>query len=53
MTRATTADGTQLCVKDWGEGYPVVMVNGWPVSSDSLDDLATGHCGSGHARHQL
>jgi non-heme chloroperoxidase len=42
MSRITTADGTQLFVKDWGEGRPVVMVHGWPLTCDSFDDLAMG-----------
>ncbi len=42
MNRVTTSDGTQLFVKDWGTGRPVVMVHGWPLTSDSLDDLAMG-----------
>jgi len=40
MSRITTQDGTQLYVKDWGEGHPVIMVHGWPLSADSFDDLS-------------
>ena len=40
MSRITTQDGTQLYVKDWGEGRPVIMVHGWPLSADSFDDLS-------------
>lgn len=40
MTQVTTSDGTTLYVKDWGTGRPVVMVPGWPLSSDTFDDLA-------------
>jgi non-heme chloroperoxidase len=35
-----TRDGTELFVKDWGSGRPVVLLHGWPLSSDTFDDLA-------------
>jgi non-heme chloroperoxidase len=40
MHHVTTRDGTRLYVKDWGEGRPVVMMHGWPLSADTFDDLA-------------
>lgn len=40
MSRIVTQDGTSLYVKDWGQGRPVVMVHGWPLSADSFDDLS-------------
>lgn len=40
MPRITTADQTELHVKDWGEGPPVVLVHGWPLNADTWDDLA-------------
>lgn len=40
MTQVTTTDGTTLHVKDWGEGRPVVLVHGWPLTCDTFDDLA-------------
>lgn len=39
MNSVTTRDGNQLYVKDWGTGRPVVMLHGWPLSSDTFDDL--------------
>ena len=36
----TTSDNTKLYVKDWGEGRPVILVHGWPLSADSWDDQA-------------
>ncbi len=35
-------DGTEIYVKDWGHegGRPVVLIHGWPLSSDSWDDVA-------------
>ncbi len=40
MKNITTADSTQLYVKDWGKGQPVILMSGWPLSSDSWDDIA-------------
>ena len=37
MPYIKTRDGTDLYVKDWGEGRPVVLIHGWPLSSDSWD----------------
>lgn len=40
MTYITTRDNTKLYVKDWGEGRPVILMHGWPLSADSWDDQA-------------
>jgi len=40
MPYATTDDGTRLYFKQWGQGRPVVMCHGWPLSADSFDDLS-------------
>lgn len=40
MTTIKTRTGTQLRVKDWGAGRPVVMLHGWPLSADTFDVLA-------------
>lgn len=32
-------DGTRLYVKKWGEGPPVVLIHGWPLSGDSWDPI--------------
>jgi non-heme chloroperoxidase len=40
MPHITTRDGTQLYVKDWGSGRPVVLLHGWPLSADSWDAQA-------------
>ncbi|GAA4719213.1 alpha/beta fold hydrolase [Phytohabitans rumicis] len=37
MTYVTAADGAQIYYKDWGEGRPVVLCHGWPLSSDSWE----------------
>lgn len=39
MAYIPARDGTELYVKDWGTGRPVVMTHGWPLSSDTFDDL--------------
>jgi len=40
MNFITTTDKTKLYVKDWGAGRPVILLHGWPLSSDSWDDQA-------------
>lgn len=40
MNYITTPDKTRLYVKDWGAGRPVILIHGWPLSSDSWDDQA-------------
>ena len=47
MAYVTTKDNVELYVKDWGKGRPVVMMHGWPLSSDSLDDLSNAIAGAG------
>jgi non-heme chloroperoxidase len=37
MTNVVTTDGTEIFLKDWGEGPPVVLSHGWPLSSDSWE----------------
>ena len=40
MHHVKTTDQTKLYVKDWGTGRPVILLHGWPLSSDSWDDQA-------------
>lgn len=40
MGYITTSDNTKLYVKDWGQGRPVILLHGWPLSADSWDDQA-------------
>ena len=47
MAYVTTKDNVKLYVKDWGKGRPVVMMHGWPLSSDSFDDLSIAIAGAG------
>lgn len=46
--KVTTADGTELYVKDWGVGAPVILIHGWPLSSDSWDDQALAIANAGY-----
>jgi non-heme chloroperoxidase len=48
MPYITTRDGTHLYVKVWGEGRPVVLIHGWPLSADSWDDQALALMEAGH-----
>ena len=48
MNYVTTADKTQLYVKDWGSGSPVILIHGWPLSADSWDDQAMALAEAGH-----
>jgi pimeloyl-ACP methyl ester carboxylesterase len=40
MAFITTRDGVKLYTKDWGQGRPVILMHGWPLSADSFDDLS-------------
>lgn len=41
MPFLTTNDQTQIYFQDWGSGRPVVLIHGWPVSSDMWEKQAT------------
>jgi pimeloyl-ACP methyl ester carboxylesterase len=43
----TTRRDVDLYYKDWGMGRPVILIHGWPLSSDSFDDLARAIAGAG------
>jgi pimeloyl-ACP methyl ester carboxylesterase len=47
MNYIKTRDGVKLYVKDWGQGRPVIMMHGWPLSSDSFDDLSVAIASTG------
>lgn len=48
MHKVTTTDNTKLYVKDWGVGRPVILLHGWPLSSDSWDDQAMAIADAGY-----
>ena len=41
-------DGTHLYSKCWGEGRPVVLIHGWPLSADSWDPIAQALAEAGY-----
>jgi len=47
MSLVTTKSGVHLFVKDWGEGPPIVLIHGWPLSSDTFDDLGMAVANAG------
>ena len=40
MHMIETTDGTHIYSKTWGEGPPVVLIHGWPLSADSWDPIS-------------
>lgn len=40
MPMIETRDGTRLYAKSWGEGPPVILIHGWPLSGDSWDPVS-------------
>lgn len=48
MAMIETRDGAWLYVKDWGIGNPVILIHGWPLSSDSWDPVADALANAGH-----
>lgn len=48
MSYVKTRDGTDIYVKDWGAGRPVVLLHGWPLSSDMWDAQAMALADSGY-----
>ena len=48
MPYIETKDGTELYVKDWGSGRPVILLHGWPLTADSWDDQALALANAGH-----
>ncbi|MDP3675935.1 MAG: alpha/beta hydrolase [Novosphingobium sp.] len=47
MHMIETRDGTHLYHKVWGEGRPVVLIHGWPLSADSWDPIANALADAG------
>lgn len=48
MNYVGTKDRTKLYVKDWGIGQPVILLHGWPLSSDSWDAQAMAIANAGY-----
>jgi len=47
MPHVKARDGTQLYVKQWGDGRPVILIHGWPLSADSWDPQAMALANAG------
>lgn len=47
MSVVKTKDNVSLYVKDWGQGRPVLLMHGWPLSADSFDDLSMAIANAG------
>ena len=48
MPMTETRDGTHLYTKAWGDGPPVVLIHGWPLSGDSWDPFAQALAEAGY-----
>lgn len=48
MPTVVTQDKTELYVKEWGVGRPVILIHGWPLSSDSWDAQALAIANAGY-----
>lgn len=48
MAQVKTRDGTELYVKDWGSGKPVILIHGWPLSADMWDAQAMALANAGY-----
>ena len=40
MPLIKTRDRTELYVKKWGSGRPVILIHGYPLNADSFDRTA-------------
>ncbi|WP_375393819.1 alpha/beta fold hydrolase [uncultured Sphingomonas sp.] len=47
MPYVKTRDDTDIYVKDWGRGRPVVLLHGWPLNADSWDPQAMALANAG------
>ena len=48
MHMIEAADGTHIYSKTWGEGPPVVLIHGWPLSGDSWDPISQALAEAGY-----
>jgi pimeloyl-ACP methyl ester carboxylesterase len=47
MSYVNTRDNVKLYVKYWGQGRPVILMHGWPLSADSFDPLSMAIANAG------
>lgn len=52
MPYFTTSDGTEIYCTDQGEGKPVVLSHGWPLSSDAWQVEVELLADNGYPRHR-
>ena len=48
MPMIEARDGTRLFVKSWGQGRPVILIHGWPLSGDSWDPVSNALAENGY-----
>ena len=48
MPYAKAQDGCMLYYKDWGQGDPIVLLHGWPLTADTWDAAAMKLVEAGH-----
>ncbi len=48
MPYVKTRDGTDIYVKDWGSGRPIILLHGWPLSADMWDAQAMALADAGY-----
>ena len=48
MTFVSAKVDTQLYVKDWGQGAPVILIHGWPLDADMWEYQALALAEAGH-----
>ena len=48
MTYIQTRDASEIYVKDWGSGPPVILLHGWPLSADMWDAQAMALAKAGY-----
>jgi pimeloyl-ACP methyl ester carboxylesterase len=48
MPYAKARDGCMLYYKDWGQGDPIVLLHGWPLTADTWDAAAMKLVEAGH-----
>ena len=48
MAFLETRDGTHLRWKELGEGRPVILIHGWPLSADSWDPVMIALADAGY-----
>ena len=48
MPTVKANDGTELYVKDWRQGRPVILIHGWPLNADSWEHQALALAEAGY-----